>query len=817
MTQNNETSSSKKSAPAKQAEVAGEAGSVIQRFSHGRSQVVTVEIKRRRRTEPSPAQKEPPKPGENTQNLTNNEQEVRFQALETSRKAPTKSLADILPQKLEKETAEEKPNLSDAAEAPQAHDTFSEETNVPSAPPPFPEIKTQKEPTDSKTRAHGREASTFSETDEELPVKKKKGSPKKQESKREHKNFTRFYTTDDEAADFPPATTEKRTPTLKASSGNKQWKVPSKSLKKEISIPESLTLRELAEKLSEKVSSVIKKAMSLGLNVTANQTLDAETANVIIMEMGHTPRFEQTRHEKLETLLYGTSDIKGDDLKPRPPVITIMGHVDHGKTSLLDALRKTNVTAKEAGGITQHIGAYQVTTASGNKLTFIDTPGHAAFTEMRSRGAHVTDIVILLVAADDGVKEQTIEAIGHAKAANVPIVVAINKTDKPDANPDRVRQELMSHEILVESLGGEILDVPLSAKTGKGLDKLLEALLLQAELLELKATYTPPIKGVILEAKLDKKRGPVATVLIQQGLLEKGMTFVSGATSGRVRLILNDQLAMQKQALPSEPVEILGFEKAPEAGDDFVVTKNEAQSQEILRLRSEGHQKNTHTPASDALKQLLSGKTQSIKELPVIIKADTQGSLEAVCSSLEGITHDEVRVKILHRHVGAINESDINLAHISGALLIGFGIKSPSTLLEYAQKKGVEIQTYDIIYKLIETIKDLLSGLLTPEKKEIILGHAEVRQTFVVKKMGTIAGCYITDGVIRRGALARVLRGGTLIHETRIETVKREKNDVREVKEKYECGIFLHQYNDFEIGDIIQAFEMQNIKRSIEK
>lgn len=775
-------------------------GQVVQSFSHGRSKVVTIEIKRKRGQGRLAGKKEQDKNARDDK-LTTDEQSARHKAIESARKAPAErpqqpNLKDILtppplpPEEPKTEAAPHKPADAAAVEPP----LTTKKAPAPARGPAF-----QKAPSKS--------SSADADTEDEAHAKKT--TFKRTEEKRSNKNFKRFYTEDDTDLQI-------KTPDTLLKRQKKRAALKTEKVAQTVSIGESISVRDLAMRMSEKLRVVLKTMLKLGIEGNINHTLDASTAELLVLEMGHTPQQTLTDTKRLEQLT-DIAPSKEAAFKTKPPVVTIMGHVDHGKTSLLDALRKTNVMAKEAGGITQHIGAYQITTKAGQKITFIDTPGHAAFTEMRSRGACITDVVILLVAADDGVKEQTIEAISHAKASKAPIIVAINKIDKPGANPDRVRQELLSHDIVVESLGGDVLDVAVSAMTGENLDKLQEAILLQAELLELKATDDMPAKGFILEARLDKKRGSMGTVLLQNGTLRKGDIFVSDITSGRVRLMLDDHGKSKDTAFPAEPIELLGFNAPPMAGDSFLVVESEQKAQEILELRKNAaqQQKPLQQPTS-SLEELLKGNVQKVSELPLIIKADTQGSLEAVCASLEGIKHPEVAVKIIYRNVGALNESDVNLAQVSGALLVGFGVNASPLLCEHAKKEGVEIKTYDIIYNLITFVKDLLSGLLTPEKKEVILGHADIRQIFVIKKIGHIAGCYVTDGIIKRSALARVKRGKTLLFEGVISTLKRQQNDVKEVKESYECGILLNNFNDFKEGDTIEAYELQNIKRSLD-
>lgn len=583
-----------------------------------------------------------------------------------------------------------------------------------------------------------------------------------------------------------------------------------------VALPASLTVRELAFLMSEKLSRVLRTTMKMGLSVTANETLDTATAELIVLEMGHTVTHQETEASKLDSLEQAEKDVKDLPTEVRPPIVTVMGHVDHGKTSLLDAMRETNITGKEAGGITQHIGAYQITTQSGKKITFIDTPGHAAFTQMRARGAQSTDIVILLVSADDGVMKQTVEAIEHTKAAGVPMIVAINKIDKPEANPDHVRQGLLAHDIVVESLGGDVQDVCVSAKTKKNLEGLQDAILLQAEMLELKAPVKARAQGVVLEAKQDKKRGLVGSILIQKGTLDVGDIFVAGATWGRVRRITNDRHKNVRQAILSEPVEIMGFDAPPEAGDDFFVTHDESIAKIIAALRTSlraqpGTQKSGPASLDDLLK-----RSNQKKELTIILKADTQGSLEAIQMALENIDHPEVAVKVLYKGVGSPSRSDILLAETSEALVINFNVPIPAELELLAEQSSVHMQRYEIIYQLIENVKDLLAGLLAPEKREVVLGHAEIRQVFSVGKTNKIAGCYVTDGLVKRGAFARLKRGEDVRHESSISTLRREKNDVKEVREKFECGICIENYHDFDVGDVIEVFEKEYVKRTLD-
>ncbi len=583
---------------------------------------------------------------------------------------------------------------------------------------------------------------------------------------------------------------------------------------REVIIPEFITVGELANRMAVRGGDVIKSLMKLGMMVTINQPIDADTAELICGEFGHTPK--RVSDSDVEIGIRGTAD-STEDLVHRAPVVTIMGHVDHGKTSLLDALRKTDVVAGEAGGITQHIGAYQVTLPSSKKITFIDTPGHAAFTEMRSRGANVTDIVVLVVAADDGIMEQTVEAINHAKAANVPIIVAINKIDKPDANADRVRGELLNHGLVCEEYGGDIMSVEVSAKQGLNLDKLEEVILLQAEVLELKANPKREAVGVVVEAKVDRGRGTLATVLVQKGTLKVGDIFVAGTEWGRVRALLNDLGRKLETAGPALPVEIQGFNGVPTAGDEFIVVEDEAKAREVAEYRQ--HKEKEAKAAASAktgmelmMSQIAAG---NIKELPIVVKTDVHGSLEAIIQSLGKLANDEVAVRVLHGGVGGINESDITLARASNALVVGFNVRANPQARDLARRDGVDIRYYSIIYDLIDDAKAVLSGLLTPTLREKYLGNAEIRDVFNITKVGKVAGCYVTDGMVKRGGKVRLLRDNVVIHEGTLKTLKRFKEEVREVKESYECGMAFENYNDIRPGDIIECFEIETIARQL--
>ena len=587
-------------------------------------------------------------------------------------------------------------------------------------------------------------------------------------------------------------------------------------ISREVVIPEVITVQELANRMAERAVDVIKELMKMGMIVTASQTLDADTAELITNEMGH--KVKRVTEADVESVLLEQEDAQ-DQLISRNPVVTVMGHVDHGKTSLLDALRSTDVTAGEAGGITQHIGAYQVQMEGGEKITFLDTPGHQAFTAMRSRGARVTDIVVLVVAADDGIKEQTVEAINHAKAAEVPIIVAVNKIDKPGADPTRVVNELLEHGLVAEDLGGDIMVVPISAKQKTNLDKLEEAILLQAEVLELKANPDRVATGAIIEAKMDKGRGPVATFLVQRGTLNVGDIVVAGMSYGTVRALIGDKGNQLSEAGPSLPVEVLGLNEVPEAGEQFSVVQTERQAREIVEYRKK-RALDIRTAAaakSGTLEKLFSrAANEGPKELPIIVKADVHGSTEAIVGSLQKLANDEVNVKVIHAAAGGITESDISLAKTSGAIILGFNVRASAQARDLATREVVDIRYYSIIYNLIDDMKAILGGMLQPVIREQYLGSAEIRQIFKMSKAGKVAGCFVVDGTIKRGAGVRLLRDNIVIHEGKLKTLKRFKDDVKEVNSGYECGMAFENYDDIKENDVIEAFEMIEEKRELE-
>ncbi|WP_136619587.1 MULTISPECIES: translation initiation factor IF-2 [Mesorhizobium] len=590
---------------------------------------------------------------------------------------------------------------------------------------------------------------------------------------------------------------------------------PREKVMREVILPETITIQELAQRMSERAVDLVKFFMKQGQILKPGDVIDADTAELVATEFGHTVR--RVAESDIEEGLFNIAD-NAEDLVTRPPVVTIMGHVDHGKTSLLDAIRNANVVSGEAGGITQHIGAYQVE-KNGHKITFIDTPGHAAFTAMRARGAQATDIAILVVAADDSVMPQTIESISHAKAAGVPIIVAINKIDKHDADPQKVRSELLRHEVFVESMGGEVLDVEVSATKGTNLDKLLEAILLQAEILDLKANPDRTAEGVVIEAQLDKGRGPVATVLVQTGTLMPGDILVAGNEWGRVRALVNDRGTQIKEAPPAMPVEVLGLQGTPQAGDRFAVVNNEARAREITEYRQRLAREKAvakHAGQRGSLEQMMSQlQTSGLKEFPLVIKGDVQGSIEAINAALDKLGTDEVRARIVHAGAGAITESDVSLAETSGAAIIGFNVRANVQARAAAVAAGIEIRYYSIIYNLVDDVKAALSGLLSPERRETFIGNAQILEIFDITKVGKIAGCRVTEGKVERGAGVRLIRDNVVIHEGTLKTLKRFKDEVSEVPGGQECGMAFQNYEDMRVGDVIECFRVEMVTRTL--
>jgi translation initiation factor IF-2 len=801
-----------------------DAGQIRQSFAHGRSKTVAFEVKKKRQLDrPDHEQEQHNKVLSELQRktgLTEAEIESRMRILRDAQKTGgeeekkrTEELAKIAEidakrsEDLSKRKTEEERKKREAEEALKASDTEA----------PVDEVS------NDQATEHGKHKVGTKERDieDEEEARRSKTTDLKRTlsiSKREVKQkFNRMSI--EEALSAEEETQRQRSlASLKRlrEKRREQARGPSdlKPILREVVLPEIITVQELANRMAVRAAELIKKMMSMGVIATVNQTIDADTAELVISEFGHSIR--RVSEADVESGLLGEED-SPQNQRPRAPVVTVMGHVDHGKTSLLDAIRQSDVVATEAGGITQHIGAYQVTLPSGQKITFIDTPGHAAFSEMRARGANVTDIVVLVVAADDGIKEQTIEAINHAKAAGVPVVVAINKIDKPDANSNRVRQELLNHELVPEDMGGDVPCVEVSAKENKNIDKLEETILLMAEMLDLKANPDRAASGLVVEAKIDRGRGPIATVLVQRGTLKVGDIFVSGMQWGSVRLLVNEKGQVLDSAGPSVPVEVLGFSGAPEPGDTFIVLNDESRAREIAayRHRSEKQKKATAT-RKETLEQLFTRTAENAeKQLALIIKSDVQGSVEAIANSLSKIESDEVSVKILHTGVGGINESDVSLAQASNALIIGFNVRANPQARDLAAKSNVEIRYYSIIYNVIDDIKALLSGLLTPTLKESFLGYAEVRNVFNITKVGKVAGCFVTGGVVKRGAKVRLLRDNVVIHEGTLKSLKRFKDEVKEVKENYECGMVFENYQDIREGDMVECFEVEQIARKI--
>ena len=598
---------------------------------------------------------------------------------------------------------------------------------------------------------------------------------------------------------------------------NKKFKpnlTSSQKIVREVDIPVKISVQELASRMSEKTGDVVKALMKSGVMATANQYIDGDTAELIITEFGHTPKREEAISLKDE--IANHQKTLSSNIKARPPIVTVMGHVDHGKTSLLDALRNTNVTARESGGITQHIGAYQIQ-HNKNPITFLDTPGHAAFSNIRSRGANLTDVVVLVVAANDSVKPQTIEAISHAKAAGVPIVLAINKMDLPDVDPNIVRNDLLSHEVVVESYSGDVLETEISAVKKTNLDKLLDNILLQIEILDLNVEHNKLAEAIVVESKIETGKGSVATVIIKNGTLKEGDHFTCGSAFGRVRALLDEAGARVKNAPPGMPVEVLGFDSVPQAGDVMYVMPNEETAKDITeKVKEQKKLENTASVKKSSLEEMMANVSKgAAKKLPIIVKADVQGSLEAIVASLEKVGNDEVKINVIHNAIGAINESDVSLAGSAQGVVIGFNIRAIPQARTIAKRDKVDIRYYSIIYELIDDMKKMLSGLLTPDTKEEIIGHAEVRDTFSSSKFGTIAGCFVTNGYVSNSAKIRLVREGKIIHEGEVGTLKRFKDDVKEVRENYECGISFKDYSDILVKDEIEFYITKEVQKEL--
>jgi len=821
-----------------------ETGQVRQSFSHGRSKVVQVERKRKRQFEigadgkvqevKAPAASLKAKAEEaflkesSVQHgtLTEDEKAHRLKALQDAIKADEESRrsADEDARREAEEAvqraAEEKQRKAQepvaTEEAAQSAPAAPAEARGPAAPAPA--AKTTEIKADVDAIPAVRREAEEEEDDDSRPRKPKTGHKPPTVNKRTEPrrragklSITAALEGDDAVERSRSIASMRRAVDKERRKAQLKQPMNTEKVVREVVLPETITVQELSNRMAERSGNVIKALMKLGIMATINEVIDADTAELVVQEYGH--RVKRITEDAVEDALKTAPD-EDAELKTRPPVVTVMGHVDHGKTSLLDALRSANVAGGEAGGITQHIGAYQVRTKKGQKITFIDTPGHEAFTAMRARGAKVTDIVVLVVAADDGIMPQTVEAIRHAKAAEVPIIVAINKIDKPGANPQKVKTELLSHEVVLEDMGGETLSIEVSATQKINLDKLEEAIMLQAELLDLKANPNRAAEGAIVEAKMEKGVGSVATVLIQRGTLHVGDIFVAGAEWGRVRVLINEHGKQVKTAMPSAPVEVVGFGGTPAAGDDFVVVEDEYKAREVSEFRRRKLREKEHVASSGGttMEQMFAKiKAGETTELAVIVKADVQGSAEALSGTLGKIGTEKVKVKVLHSAVGPINESDVTLAKSNNAVIIGFNVRANAQAREVAKRDNVDIRYYSIIYEVADDMKLVLTGMLAPTFKENFIGYAEVREVFNITKVGKVAGCRVTQGIIKRGCKVRLLRDNIVIHEGDLSQLKRFKDDVKEVREGYECGIGLANYHDIQAGDMIECFEIERV------
>lgn len=810
-------------------------GRVRQSFSHGKSKIVTVEVKKKRIFKsPNSFGAKPAITQLKQGDLTNEEMQTRLQAVKEAIKE-SKEQEELrlqrekeeqlrVAEKQKRDEQEEKERKLQEQQAQKYEELTTEEKKTEQD---IRSVKNKPYVGNIETKVSHKKFSHqdkyFDSSEDEDTSPKSNSSKKTLTIKKDIKELKGKYSSSSGRISIYNALDEdgeEKTRSLssirRARQKNKQASKANEEVKviKEVIIPETISIQELSNRMAVRTGEVVKCLMKLGMMVTANQIIDSDTAELIVSEFGH--KVKRVSDSDIELKLQKVDH--ESDMKPRPPVVTIMGHVDHGKTSLLDALRKTDVVLKEAGGITQGIGAYQVDLGNNRKITFIDTPGHAAFTEMRSRGANVTDVVVLVVAADDSVKDQTIEAIHHAKAAKVPIIVAINKIDKSGANPDKVRKDLMNHEIFVESYGGDVMEVEISAKTGLNLDKLEDAILLQAEVLELKANPDRTAEGIVIESKVEKGLGSVATVLINKGTLKVGDVFVSGTVYGKVRAIRDDCRKSLTELTPGVPGEIIGFNGTTIPGDDFVVVEDESEAKEIATYRDRKKREQAWVVSSRATVEQMFSKLESdakLKVLSVIVKADVQGSVEAICSSLQKLSNDEVAIKIIHSSVGEITENDVILAKASQAMLVGFNVRSNVQAKDQISRDRIQARFYSVIYDLIDDVKALLSGMLAPEIKEEVLGAAEVRRIFDVSKFGRIAGCMVTDGIIKRGAKARLIRDGVVVHTGGIKSVRHEKDDVKEIHAGFECGICLENYNDIHLKDVIECFELEEVARQL--
>ncbi|MEM1233745.1 MAG: translation initiation factor IF-2 [Pseudomonadota bacterium] len=805
----------------------GRPGNVKQSFSHGRTKNVVVETKRKRVVVPKPGTPKPSTgaapagdPSRRPAGISDAEIERRKKALLAAKAREAEETAAR--EAAEKERAEERQRRREEIEAKEREEKEREEALKAKAE----EDERKKREAEVAARRAAEPAPAPAQDERKSSGRKEpaREAPRKEEDRRgkggRDDNRRSGKLTLNQALSGGEGGRQRSMAAMKRKQERARQKAMGGSVEREkvvrdVQVPEAILVSELANRMAERVPDVVKSLMNMGMMVNQNQTIDQDTAELIVEEFGH--KIVRVSDADVEQAIDQVED-KDEDLKDRAPVITIMGHVDHGKTSLLDAIRNARVVAGEAGGITQHIGAYQVD-QDGKKLTFLDTPGHAAFTSMRARGAQVTDIVVLVVAADDAVMPQTVEAINHAKAAEVPMIVAINKIDLPAADPTKVRTDLLQHEVIVEQMSGEVQDVEVSAQSGQGLDSLLEAIALQAEILELKANPERAASGAVIEAQLDVGRGPVATVLVQNGTLKQGDIFVVGEQWGKVRALVNDKGDRVKEAGPSVPVEVLGLNGTPEAGDVLNVVKTEADAREIADYRMQAAKdKRAAAGAATTLEQLMqkAKEDENVEELPILVKADVQGSAEAIVQAMEKIGNDEVRVRVLHSGVGAITETDIGLAEASGAPVFGFNVRANASARNTANQKGVEIRYYSVIYDLVDDVRDAASGLLSAEIREKFIGYAEIKEVFKVSGVGKVAGCLVTEGVARRSAGVRLLRDNVVIHEGTLKTLKRFKDEVAEVQSGQECGMAFENYDDIRAADVIEIFEREEVERSLD-
>ena len=803
-------------------------GNVKQSFSHGRTKNVVVETKRKRVVVPKPGAAKPAAPGavrggdpaRRPAGISDAEMERRLKAVQAAKARETEDAARRAQEDLEREAERNRRReeqetkereLREREERTQAKVAAEEQKKreaeaaalLAAAPPPTPEERA------AKTGVVRNKVAEPVRREEPARPSRNKG---REDNRRSGKLTVNQASAGNDGRHRSMASMKRKQERArqKAMGGA----VEREKIIRDVQVPDAIMVQELANRMAERVADVVKSLMQMGMMVTQNQTIDQDTAELIVEEFGH--KIVRVSDADVEDVIDQVVD-SPEDLKPRAPIITVMGHVDHGKTSLLDAIRNARVVSGEAGGITQHIGAYQVE-QNGELLTFLDTPGHAAFTSMRSRGAQVTDIVILVVAADDAVMPQTIEAIAHAKAAEVPMIVAINKIDRPAADPQKVRTDLLQHEVIVEQMSGEVQDVEVSATTGQGLDQLLEAIALQSEILELKANPDRAASGAVIEAQLDVGRGPVATVLVQNGTLKLGDIFVVGEQWGKVRALISDSGERIKTAGPSTPVEVLGLSGTPEAGDVLNVVETEAQAREIAEYRAQAAKdKRAALGAATTLEQLMANAkaNEDISELPILLKADVQGSAEAIVQAMAKIGNDEVRVRVLHSGVGAITETDIGLAEASGAPVFGFNVRANTSARNTANQKGVEIRYYSVIYDLVDDVKAAASGLLSAEIRETFIGYANIKEVFKVSGVGKVAGCLVTEGVARRSAGVRLLRDNVVIHEGTLKTLKRFKDEVPEVQSGQECGMAFENYDDIRPNDVIEIFEREEVERKL--